>query len=82
MGGQMKKLHEKQQQLSHILKENIDDPLTIRELQDRLSISSPSVVHHHIQQLEKKGYLKRNPSNPQDYQILSESPEKKITYLR
>ena len=55
--------------------------MTVRELQDELGLSSPSVVHHHIQQLEKKGYLRRNPSNPKDYQILADSPDKKITYL-
>lgn len=77
----MKKLHLIQQQLLEILKNNIDDPLTIRELQERLKASSPSVTHHHILQLEKKGYLRRNPSNPKDYQVLSDSPEKTITYV-
>ena len=50
-----KKLHDKQQAILKILEENIMDPLTIREIQELLDISSPSVVHHHIQQLEKKG---------------------------
>jgi repressor LexA len=77
----MKKLHPVQQKLIDLLKENIDDPLTIRELQDELDLSSPSLVHHHIQQLEKKGYLRRNPLNPKDYQILADSPEKRVTYL-
>ena len=77
----MKKLHPIQKKLLRILKENIADPLTIRELQERLDISSTSVVHHHIQQLEKKGYLRRNPSNSKDYQVLADSPEKKITYI-
>lgn len=77
----MKKLHVAQQKLMELLKESMDDPLTIRELQDRLNVSSPSLVHHHIGQLEKKGYLRRNPLNPKDYQILSDSPEKQITYL-
>jgi repressor LexA len=77
----MKKLHSVQKKLLKILKENITDPLTVRELQKELDISSPSVVHHHIQQLEKKGYLRRNPSNPKDYQVLADSPEKAITYL-
>lgn len=77
----MKKLHEVQKNLLQILKRTITDPLTIRELQKELDISSPSVVHHHIQQLEKKGYLRRNPANPKDYQILADSPDKKITYL-
>ena len=77
----MKKLHPAQQRLIDLLKENIDDPLTIRELQDELALSSPSLVYHHIQQLEKKGYLRRNPLNPKDYQILADSPEKQVTYL-
>ena len=76
----MKPLHDNQKALLELLKNNIDDPLTIRELQDMLCISSPSVVYHHIQQLEKKGYLKRNPHNPKDYQILTE-PDKPIVYL-
>lgn len=76
----MDKLHSTQRQLLQLLEGNIDDPLTIRELQDQLSLSSPSLVAHHIQQLEKKGYLKRNPANPQDYQLL-QSPEKPIVRL-
>jgi len=77
----MKKLHPTQQQLLELLKDTITDPLTIRDLQKKLGVSSPSVIHHHIQQLEKKGYLRRNPYNPQDYQILADSPDKKIAYL-
>lgn len=76
-----KKLHPTQKKLLELLRNNIEDPLTIRELQDELDISSTSVVAHHIAQLEKKGYLKRNPANPRDYQIVSDGPEKLITYL-
>lgn len=77
----MKQLHLTQQKLLDLLKENITDPLTVRELQNELNLSSPSVVYHHICQLEKKGYLRRNPSNPQDYQVLADEPDQKITYL-
>ena len=76
----MKSLHKTQKELLELLKKNIEDPLTIRELQDILGISSPSVVYHHIRQLENRGFLKRNPHNPKDYQILTE-PEKPIVYL-
>jgi len=74
-------LHETQQRLLELLKQNIDDPLTIRELQEELELSSSSVVQHHIQQLEKRGYLRRNPSNPKDYQVLAESPDKPVAYI-
>lgn len=77
----MDNLHPAQKKLLNLLKANIEDPLTIREMQDELGLSSSSLVYHHIQQLEKKGYLRRNPVNTQDYQILADEPEKKITYL-
>ncbi len=76
----MKSIHPTQKALLKLLKSHMNDPLTIRELQDRLDNSSPSMVYHHIRQLEKKGFLKRNPHNPKDYQILGE-PEKPIVYL-
>lgn len=77
----MKKLHPTQEKLLKLLKSNSLEPLTIRELQEELGASSSSVVFHHIQQLEKKGFIKQNPSNPRDYQILAEGPEKQITFL-
>ncbi len=52
------------------------------ELKEEMSLSSTSVVFHHIRQLEKKGLLRRNPANPNDYQVLSEDDkDKKIAYL-
>lgn len=77
----MKKLHPTQGKLLSILKENLDDPLTVRELQEALALSSPSLVFHHLRQLERNGYIKRNPGNPRDYQVLSGSPEKKVAYM-
>ncbi|MFA5749743.1 MAG: ArsR family transcriptional regulator, partial [Candidatus Shapirobacteria bacterium] len=77
----MKNISPVQQKLLSTLKNNINNPLTVRELQEDLDLSSPSLVQHHIVQLEKLGYLKRNPTNPRDYQIVSDGPEKLITYL-
>ena len=74
-------LHPIQKKLLELLIKNTDDQLTIREMQNILDASSTSVVAHHLTQLEKKGYLKRNPANPRDYQILENGPEKQITYL-
>lgn len=74
-------LHPTQQRLIEVLLNNIDDPLTIREIKDEIGASSTSVVAHHISQLEKKGYLKRNPLNPRDYHVVAKSPERQIIYL-
>lgn len=77
----MRALHPKQAELLNILKANISDPLTMEELAERLNVSAKSVVFHHIKQLEKKGFLKRNPANPRDYIILKD-PERNVIYLK
>jgi len=77
----MKALHPKQEKLLDILKSHIADPLTMEELAEQLDVSAKSVVFHHIKQLEKKGFLKRNPANPRDYMILKD-PEKNVIYLK
>ena len=73
----MKALHPTQARLLEILKANISDPLTMEELAERLNVSAKSVVFHHIKQLEKKGFLKRNP---RDYIVLKD-PERNVIYL-
>ncbi|MDR1997518.1 MAG: HTH domain-containing protein [Candidatus Margulisbacteria bacterium] len=75
------KLHPQQEQLLEILKKAQNDPLTIRELQEALGLSSTSVVAHHIKQLEKKGLLKRDPANPRNYTVVGEDSGARITYL-
>lgn len=76
-----KPLHPIQKQLLKLLERHSDEPLTVRELQQRVNASSTSVVAHHLDQLERKGHLKRNPHNPKDYQIISGDPEGAITYV-
>ena len=73
-------LHPNQERLLRLLAANIDDPLTIRQLKSELNVNSPGLVHHHITQLEKKGYLKRDPNNPSNYQVLQD-PEAPISFI-
>lgn len=74
-------LHPNQKKLLELLEEHKHEPLTIRELQNRLSVASTSVVQHHLKQLIKKGYLKKDLNNNKYYQIQSESPESRVSYL-
>ncbi len=74
-------LHPTQKRLLSLLRETIDEPLSMRELQEELGLSAPNLVHHHVTQLEKKGYLLRNPGNSRDYQILSDPIQKAIAYV-
>jgi len=63
-------LHIIQQKLLELLEKNSQEPLTIREMQNLVGATSTSVITHHISQLEKKGYIKKNPYNPRDFKIL------------
>ena len=76
----MKALHSKQSEILELLKKNSDNPLTIKDLSHAVNIDSPGVLYHHLRQLEKKGYLKKNPHNSKDYVVL-DSPEKSVVYI-
>lgn len=76
----MKELHDKQKAILKLLKDNLLNPLTMVELSAEAGIDSPGVLYHHLRQLEKKGYLKRNPDNPKDY-VIMDSPEKAVVYI-
>lgn len=63
----MDNLHKTQLLLLELLRKNAQDPLTIRDIQSRLGLSSPSMVTHHLKQLQKKGFLTRDPVDPRSY---------------
>jgi repressor LexA len=76
----MKKLHPNQRKLLDLLKKHQDNPLTMEELAERMDISSKSVIHYHITQLEKKGYITRGAANPQQY-FIKEEEDQNVVYL-
>nr|WP_262911071.1 S24 family peptidase [Tenacibaculum ovolyticum] len=59
---------------------NSSNPLTIKDLSVESDIDSPGVLYYHLNQLVKKGYLKKNPNNSKDYIVL-DSPEENILYI-
>ena len=68
-----KELTKKQQQvLDYILTEihRRGYPPAIREIGKALNLSSSATVHSHIKALEKKGYLRRDPSKPRALEVL------------
>ena len=74
-------LHPVQQELLRQLRLHANEPLTVRELQEVVDASSPSVVVHHLQQLERKGFIKRNPYNPRDFHVMEDGPEPNVAWL-
>jgi repressor LexA len=76
-----KSLHPVQARLLELLRKQPEEQMTIRELQESVNASSTSVVVHHLQQLERKGFIKRNPYNPRDYQIMEDGPEPAVALV-
>jgi repressor LexA len=45
-------------------------PPAVREIGKAVGLSSSSTVHSHLNQLENKGYIKRNPTKPRAIEII------------
>lgn len=49
-------------------------PPTVREIGESVGLASPSTVHAHLANLERAGYLKRDPTKPRALELLGERP--------
>lgn len=81
----MKKLTSRQREILNYITEEVmhkNYPPSVREICKKMSLSSSSTVHAHLKALEKKGYIKRDPTKPRAIEIL-DHPEntKKKTRL-
>lgn len=45
-------------------------PPAVREIGDAVGLSSSSTVHSHLNQLENKGYIKRDPTKPRAIEVV------------
>jgi len=52
-------------------------PPSVREICQAMGLSSSSTVHAHLKALERKGYIKRDPTKPRAIEILDPSVNSK-----
>lgn len=50
-------------------------PPSVREIGDAVGLMSSSTVHGHLQTLEEKGYIRRDPTKPRAIEILDSSSD-------
>lgn len=63
----------KQEQILNYIKEVLRSkgyPPSVREICTAVSLSSTSTVHSHLSTLEKKGYIKRDPTKPRTIEVI------------
>ena len=65
-------LSSRQQEIWDFLVEYVDRhgyPPTVREIGERVGLASPSTVHAHLANLERAGYLRRDPTKPRALEL-------------
>ena len=70
------KISAKQQEILTYIKECIlkkGYPPAVREICEAVQLKSTSSVHSHLESLERKGYIRRDPTKPRAIEILDDS---------
>lgn len=70
-----KKLTSKQQEILEYIKETILNkgyPPAVREICEAVHLKSTSSVHSHLETLEEKGYIRRDPTKPRTIEIIDD----------
>ena len=57
-------------------------PPTVREIGDAIGLASPSTVHAHLANLEREGYLKRDPTKPRALGLVGREPASRAEETR
>jgi len=69
----VKQLNEKQRKILDFLKQQIEEkgyPPSVREICSAMGYKSTSTVHGYIEQLQKNGYLQKDPTKPRALKII------------
>lgn len=77
----MTKLSKRQQSILDFIKEEVNSkgyPPSVREIAVAVGLASSSTVHGHLERLEAKGYIRRDPTKPRAIEILGQPGEEQI----
>lgn len=69
----MEKLSKRQQMIFDFIKSEVEMkgyPPSVREIAKAVGLASSSTVHGHLQRIEKKGYIRRDPTKPRAIEII------------
>ncbi|WP_078595685.1 transcriptional repressor LexA [Evansella clarkii] len=74
----MTKLSRRQQDILDFIKDEVSKrgyPPSVREIGEAVGLASSSTVHGHLSRLEKKGYIRRDPTKPRAIEIIGAEKE-------
>jgi len=71
----MKKISTRQTEILDFIKSEVREkgyPPSVREIGEAVGLASSSTVHGHLERLEKKGFIRRDPTKPRAIEILTD----------
>lgn len=71
----MSKLSDRQKAILNFIKTEVREkgyPPSVREIGEAVGLASSSTVHGHLERLEKKGLIRRDPTKPRAIEILTD----------
>ncbi len=75
----MTKLSNRQQAILDFIRSEVREkgyPPSVREIGEAVGLASSSTVHGHLDRLEKKGCIRRDPTKPRAIELLGEEDER------
>ncbi|HEY8489217.1 MAG TPA: transcriptional repressor LexA, partial [Thermaerobacter sp.] len=72
----MEELTRRQRQILEFIKASTRErgyPPSVREIGEAVGLKSTSTVHTYLERLERKGYIRRDPTKPRAIEVLDEA---------
>ena len=72
----MQKLSKRQQMIYDFIRSEVEVkgyPPSVREIAKAVGLASSSTVHGHLERIENKGYIRRDPTKPRAIEIIDQS---------
>ncbi|MCZ0702672.1 repressor LexA [Natronobacillus azotifigens] len=77
----MTKISKRQQAILDFIKEQVAHkgyPPSVREIGEAVGLASSSTVHGHLARLEKKGFIRRDPTKPRAIEVITLDDDNQI----
>ena len=79
----MSRISNRQQAILEFIKREVREkgyPPSVREIGEAVGLASSSTVHGHLDRLEKKGLIRRDPTKPRAIEILDDENEEQLPF--
>ncbi|GBG07870.1 repressor LexA [Paenibacillus sp. MY03] len=80
----MSKISKRQNSILDFIKQEVKEkgyPPSVREIAEAVGLLSSSTVHGHLDRLEKKGFIRRDPTKPRAIEILSQDDNDNVIQM-